>query len=95
MRWPTVFAVLALAGEGDASGPFDGLPLDGNFRVAVDAPVHVARDRYGSRCAPPLAASAISTSAAIERRILHLEQERGRRPSPRGPQLPPRFRTEA
>jgi acyl-homoserine lactone acylase PvdQ len=49
MRWPAVFAVLALAGcgEGDASGPFDGLPLDGNFRVAVDAPVHVACDRYG------------------------------------------------
>jgi hypothetical protein len=49
MRWPAVFAVVALAvcGEGHASGPLDGLPLDGNFRVAVDAPVHVTRDRHG------------------------------------------------
>ena len=49
MRWPAVFAVLALAGcgEGDASGPFDGLPLDGDFAVGVDGPVHLARDRYG------------------------------------------------
>lgn len=49
MRWPAVFAVLALAGcgGGDASGPFDGLPLDGEFQVGVDAPVHVARDRHG------------------------------------------------
>ncbi|HEX3765405.1 MAG TPA: penicillin acylase family protein, partial [Kofleriaceae bacterium] len=49
MRWPAVFAVLALAGcgEGDASGPFDGLPLDVDLEAELDAPVHVARDRYG------------------------------------------------
>jgi penicillin G amidase len=50
MRWPAVLAVLAaLAGcaENAASAPFDGLPLDGDFTVGVDAPVHVARDRHG------------------------------------------------
>src|SRR5689334_12694402 len=50
MRWPAVFAVLAVlagCGENAASAPFDGLPLDGDFTVQVDAPVHVARDRYG------------------------------------------------
>jgi penicillin amidase len=49
MRWPAVFvlAVLAGCGENEASGPFDGLPLDGDFTVGVDAPVHVARDRHG------------------------------------------------
>jgi hypothetical protein len=49
MRWPAVFAVLAaLAACGDsaASGPFDGLPLDGDFTVGVDAPVHVARNAW-------------------------------------------------
>lgn len=50
MRWPAVFAVLAaLAGCDDSatSGPFDGLPLDGDFAVGLGAAVHVARDRYG------------------------------------------------
>lgn len=50
MRWPAVLAVLAVVagcGENAASAPFDGLPLDGDFTVGVDAPVHVARDRYG------------------------------------------------
>jgi penicillin amidase len=50
MRWPAVFAILAVlagCGENTASAPFDGLPLDGDFTVGVDAPVHVARDRYG------------------------------------------------
>src|ERR1044071_10300827 len=49
MRWPAVFAVhAALAGCGDAlaSGPFDGLPLDGDLRFDIDPPVHVARGRY-------------------------------------------------
>jgi len=49
MRWPGVlaaFGVLAGCGEG-TSGPFDGLPLDGDFTVGVKTPVHVARDRYG------------------------------------------------
>ncbi|HEX3479370.1 MAG TPA: penicillin acylase family protein [Kofleriaceae bacterium] len=51
MRWPAVLAVvagLAGCGENAASAPFDGLPLDGDFTVGVDAPVHVARDRYGT-----------------------------------------------
>ncbi|HEX4420364.1 MAG TPA: penicillin acylase family protein [Kofleriaceae bacterium] len=50
MRWPGVFALVAVALAGcvdDTSGPFDGLPLDGEFTVGVTAPVHVARDRYG------------------------------------------------
>lgn len=50
MRWPAVFAVLAaLAGCGDgaASGPFDGLPLDGDLEGGLSSPAHVARDRYG------------------------------------------------
>ncbi|HEX8111305.1 MAG TPA: penicillin acylase family protein, partial [Kofleriaceae bacterium] len=50
MRWPAVFAVLAAlagCGENAASAAFDGLPLDGDFTVGVDAPVHVARDRHG------------------------------------------------
>jgi len=49
MRWPCVLAVVGLTGCGDGgtSGPFDGMPLDGVFSVAVSAPVHVARDRYG------------------------------------------------
>jgi acyl-homoserine lactone acylase PvdQ len=49
MRWPAVFTVLAVAGcdGGVASGPFDALPLDGNFDIGLGAPVHVARDRYG------------------------------------------------
>jgi penicillin G amidase len=50
MRWPSVFVALgALAACSDdpTSGPFDGLPLDGDFAVGVTAPVHVARDRDG------------------------------------------------
>lgn len=50
MRWPAVFAVLAVlagCGENAASAPFDGLPLDGDVTVGVDAPVHAARDRHG------------------------------------------------
>jgi len=49
MRWPSVFVGLGvLAACGDPlSGPFDGLPVDGDFTALVGAPVHVARDRYG------------------------------------------------
>lgn len=49
MRWPGVFAVLGgLAACTDGTGgPFDGLPLDGDFTVSLGAPVHLARDRYG------------------------------------------------
>jgi len=50
MRWPRVFVAVAgfaACGDGLATGPFDGLPIDGNFAAEVTAPVHVARDRYG------------------------------------------------
>ena len=50
MRWPSVlagFAAAAACGDRTTSGPFDGLPLDGDFTAAVTAPVHVARDRQG------------------------------------------------
>jgi len=49
MRWPSVFVgfgVLAACAD-PLSGPFDGLPVDGDFTAQVSAPVHVARDRYG------------------------------------------------
>jgi penicillin amidase len=38
---------LAACADGGPTGPFDALPLDGDFVVDVGAPVHVARDRYG------------------------------------------------
>jgi len=50
MRWPSVLAgtaALAACEANVTSGPFDGLPLDGDFAAVLDAPVHVARDRYG------------------------------------------------
>ena len=44
-----ILVALALAGACDDSlpGPYDQLPLDGDFVVGVGAPVHVVRDRYG------------------------------------------------
>ena len=39
--------LLACGDNNGPSGPFQGLPLDETFTVGVDAPVHVARDRYG------------------------------------------------
>jgi penicillin G amidase len=42
---------MALVACGDnldsAQGPFSGLPLEETFTAGVDAPVHVARDKYG------------------------------------------------
>ena len=49
MRWPSVFVgfgVLAACAD-PLSGPFDALPVDGDFTAQVSAPVHVARDQYG------------------------------------------------
>src|SRR6185295_26381 len=52
MRWSGVlvafgaFGIIA-CGDDFASGPFDGLPLDGVFAAEVGAPVHMARDRQG------------------------------------------------
>ncbi|CAN5847776.1 hypothetical protein BH11MYX3_BH11MYX3_37940 [soil metagenome] len=54
-RAPALLAVAALltgaCGANDVVGPFDELPLDGEFVLPPDAgllrPVHVARDRYG------------------------------------------------
>src|SRR4051812_48797271 len=42
-----VALLVTACGEDLASGPFDGLPLDGVFDVDVGAPVHMARDRQG------------------------------------------------
>ncbi|HEY5950095.1 MAG TPA: penicillin acylase family protein, partial [Kofleriaceae bacterium] len=38
---------LVACSDDKPAGPFATLPLDGDFVVGVDAPVHVARDRYG------------------------------------------------
>ncbi len=54
-RAPAFLAAIALAsaGCGDSKivGPFDDLPLDGDFKLPADAglikPVHVARDQFG------------------------------------------------
>jgi penicillin amidase len=40
-------ALVACGDNKPVDGPFNTLPLDGTFTVGVDAPVHVARDRYG------------------------------------------------
>ncbi len=44
-----LLVALAVAGACDDSlpGPYDQLPLDGDFVVGVGSPVHVVRDRYG------------------------------------------------
>ena len=44
-----VFLVGVLVACGDATeqGPFTDLPLDGDFQLGTEQPVHVARDRYG------------------------------------------------
>ncbi|HEU4734896.1 MAG TPA: penicillin acylase family protein [Kofleriaceae bacterium] len=50
MRWAGVFVafgMLAGCDGGGVEGPFEGLPLDGDFQVGLGAPVQVARDRYG------------------------------------------------
>jgi penicillin G amidase len=39
--------VLLMACGGSDDGPFDRLPLDGEFSSGLPDPVHVARDRYG------------------------------------------------
>ncbi len=65
MRWPSVFVgfgVLAACGD-PLSGPFDGLPLDGDFTAQVGAPVHVARDRYGIA---HISASTIADAAYVQ-----------------------------
>ncbi len=54
-RAPALLAAFAVAivgcGDGTVAGPFDDLPLDGDFQLPADAgllkPVHVARDQYG------------------------------------------------
>jgi penicillin G amidase len=44
----TLVALVACGDNtGGVRGPFDELPLDGRFDVGLDAPVHVARDRFG------------------------------------------------
>lgn len=42
-----VAAACAACGDNGSSGPFDSLPLDGDFTVGLAHPVHVARDKYG------------------------------------------------
>src|SRR5688500_4933240 len=39
--------LLACGDNAGPGGPFQGLPLDDTFTVCGDAPLHVARDRYG------------------------------------------------
>lgn len=64
MRWPGVFLVAALAACGDDfAGPFDALPIDGEFDVGVDAPAHVARDRHGIA---HIVADSISDAAFVQ-----------------------------
>src|SRR5690606_25714030 len=56
-----VAALVGVAcGDNLSGGLFDQVPLDGEFTVGVEAPVHVARDRYGvahiyARTVPDLA----------------------------------------
>jgi penicillin amidase len=40
-------ALMAACGGEDSDGPFDALPLEGDFTVGVARVVHVARDKYG------------------------------------------------
>jgi penicillin G amidase len=47
MRWLGLIAFVAACGSSTEDGPFVQLPLDGDFDVDVDRPVHVARDRFG------------------------------------------------
>jgi penicillin amidase len=42
-----VLAALIACGDNKDASPFSGLPLEETFTVGVDAPVHVARDKYG------------------------------------------------
>jgi penicillin amidase len=66
MRWATVFAaggVLAACTAGSNAGPFDGLPLDGDFVVGTTTPVHVARDTAG---VAHIAASSLADAAFVQ-----------------------------
>ena len=47
MRRLVVLVALAACGDSSESGPFTDLPLDGDFKLGTDLPVHVARDKYG------------------------------------------------
>ena len=46
-RSVVALALLVACGDSGSSGPFDELPLDGDFTVGLAHPVHVARDKYG------------------------------------------------
>src|SRR5678816_615474 len=46
-RLVLLVAVLTACGDSSESGPFTDLPLDGDFTLGTDLPVHVARDKYG------------------------------------------------
>jgi penicillin G amidase len=74
MRWATVFVACGVAcgvaggvltgcGVDTNVGPFDGLPLDGDFVVGTAAPVHVARDTAG---VAHIAASSIADAAFVQ-----------------------------
>jgi len=65
MRAATVFVagVLAACTASAELGPFDGLPLDGDFVVGTAAPVHVARDTAG---VAHIAASSIGDAAFVQ-----------------------------
>ncbi|MDQ3367391.1 MAG: penicillin acylase family protein [Myxococcota bacterium] len=47
IRWLVLVGLAAACGDHTAGGPFGALPLEGTFAGHVDAPVDVARDRYG------------------------------------------------
>ncbi len=53
MRSPLSFVMLVVlmlavaCGDNNTSGPFDGLPVDGQFTVGLEKPASVARDKYG------------------------------------------------
>jgi hypothetical protein len=68
MRWPSVFVgfgVLAACRD-PLSGPFDGLPVDGDFAAQVGAPVqHDTHSNVGEKLAP-----AVVTSPTTQQPIL-------------------------